>query len=140
MIDIDIRELIPHREPILMVDRLVNVGRNSAETIYRVKSDHFLLEDETLGEVALIEHIAQSAAAFAGYKAKKAGETHPSVGYIGEIKNFHYDRCPYIGEVLRTNVIFELEIGNLSVVNGVTCVDGRKIAEAQLKIVIKPNE
>lgn len=140
MVTTDIKDFLPQRYPVLMVDGLTDMDDCSAETIYRVKPDVFFFEGQALSEVALIEHIAQSASVFAGYRAVMKGCSHPPVGYIGEIKNFHCYRCPVAGELLRTKVMFELEYGTIAVVQGVTYVNDEKVAETELKIVLNTNE
>lgn len=140
-VDIDIKELIPQREPILLVDRLLKAEESRGETDYCVKSGHFLLEKDTLPDVALVEHIAQSASALAGYRAKMTENTGtPPTGYIGEIKDFHCYRCPHVGERLVTKVVYGPEVGSIAVVNGETYVGDEKIADTQLKLFIQANE
>ena len=58
---VDITRLIPQRAPILMVDELIRVDGDEAETSFEVKADNYLIEQGSLAEVGLIEHIAQSA-------------------------------------------------------------------------------
>ena len=86
MTNYDIKSLIPQREPILLVDALVGVEGDMARTQLTVRRDNsFVGDDGLLAEPGLIEHIAQSASAFAGYKAMEAGASEPPVGYIGEV-------------------------------------------------------
>ena len=74
MTNYDIKSLIPQREPILLVDALVGVEGDMARTQLTVRRDNsFVGDDGLLAEPGLIEHIAQSASAFAGYKAMEAG-------------------------------------------------------------------
>ena len=98
----EITKLIPQREPIRMVDKLMDVDGDVAQTVLTVRPDNYFIdEDGLLAEPGLIEHIAQSASAFAGHKALEAGATTPPVGYIGEVKKFHCYRRPYVGDELR---------------------------------------
>ena len=70
MITEDIKALIPQRNPIMMVDRLDSVDGDNAVAILTVKVDnYFIEEDGKMAEPGMIEHIAQSASAFAGYRA-----------------------------------------------------------------------
>ena len=83
MTNYDIKSLIPQREPILLVDALVGVEGDMARTQLTVRRDNsFVGDDGLLAEPGLIEHIAQSASAFAGYKAMEAGASEPPVGYM----------------------------------------------------------
>ena len=70
MTSYDIKSLIPQREPILLVDALVGVEGGAVRTRLTVRRDNcFVGGDGLLAEPGLVEHIAQSASAFAGYKA-----------------------------------------------------------------------
>lgn len=136
MTKVGITQLIPQRAPIQMVDELVCVNGDRAETSYEVKADNFLIDHEILAEVGLIEHIAQSASALAGYKALKAGASEPPVGLIGEIKRFHCYRCPRVGEVLRTTIQMGAELAGVTLLSGEVRVQEELLADTQMKIFV----
>ena len=130
----DIKKLIPQRDPIMMVDALVSVDGDVCETELAVRDNNFFIEeDQVLSEPGLIEHIAQSASAFAGYRCVLKGEPAP-VGYIGEVKKFHCYRRPAIGDVLKTTVTMGAEVNGITIITGVTNVDGEVVADTQMKI------
>ena len=73
----------------MMVDELLKVVGDECTCRLTVREDNFFLEEDgQMAEPGVIEHIAQSASAFAGYRAVAEGATEPPVGYIGEVKNF----------------------------------------------------
>ena len=83
----------------LMVDALLEADGEAAVTCLTVRPDNlFMGDDGRLEETGLMEHIAQSVSALAGYVAVGAGVKTPPVGYIGEIKHFHCYRRPCAGE------------------------------------------
>jgi len=130
----DIKKLIPQRDPIMMVDALVSVDGDVCETELAVRDNNFFIEDDQLlSEPGLIEHIAQSASAFAGYRCVVKGEPAP-VGYIGEVKKFHCYRRPAIGDVLKTTVTMGAEVNGITIITGVTNVNGEVVADTQMKI------
>lgn len=66
----DIKRLIPQRNPMLMVDEFEVLDEQTAHTALTVRPDNmFLYRNGELPESGLIEHIAQSASALAGYQA-----------------------------------------------------------------------
>lgn len=133
----DITRLIPQRAPILMVDRLLEAQDDTARTCLTVRPDNFFLdEDGCLDEVGLIEHIAQSASALAGYKALAQGASRPPVGYIGEVKRFRLVRRPQAGETLVTTVTLGAETGGVSLLTAETQAAGQTVATTQMKIFI----
>lgn len=135
-----IKQLIPQREPILMVDELLGVEGEQASACLTVRPGNiFLADDGTMEESGVIEHIAQSASAFAGYKAIEAGATEPPVGYIGEVKKFRSYRRPRVGERLVTTISLGPEVNGVTLLSAHTCVEEEKVAETQMKIFVAPD-
>ena len=143
-VNVDIRRLIPQRDPIMMVDRLAEVDEDSgvALTHLTVRADNFFIHrDGLLSECGLIEHIAQSASAFAGYKALfTSGTDNPPKGLIGEVKRFCCHRRPALGERLDTTVTFGIEVAGVTLLTGETRVNGELIADARMKIAVIGSE
>lgn len=137
----NIERLIPQRAPICLVDALEESGDEKAVTRLRVTADNFFLEEDgVLAEAGLIEHIAQSASAWAGYRALQAGSAKPPVGYIGEVKKFRCHRCPCVGDVLHTVVTMGMIVEDILLVSAETYVDGSCIADVQLKLYFPPED
>lgn len=137
MDNIDIERLIPQRHPIRMVDRLISYDNGCAVTELTIRPDNFFVEEDgLLLEAGLIENIAQSASAMAGYEAIKAGAAQPPVGYIGEVKNFRLLRRPAPGEKLTTTINKGPEVEGVTIVVGRTESNGETLAETQMKIFI----
>ncbi len=135
----EIEQLIPQRAPIVMVDRLLEVhGEEALTSLTIAPCNFFLAADGHLEETGLVEHIAQSASALAGYKALEGGATEPPVGYIGEVKKFRCFHRPAMGDELRTTVALGAEAGGVRIVRGETRVAGQLVAETQMKIYIEP--
>lgn len=122
----------------MMVDRLVDAEDERCTTSLTIAPGNFFLDaDGLVAEAGLVEHIAQSASAFAGYRAKEAGAEKPPVGYIGEVKRFHCYRRPAVGETLTTTIDMGPTVGEVTIIRGETTSNGEKIAETQMKIAIK---
>lgn len=136
-----IKQLIPQRDPIMMVDALIDAAGDVCHTRLSITDKCFFLEkddDNLMAEPGLIEHIAQSASAFAGYRCVVKGEPAP-VGYIGEIKKFHCYRRPGAGEVLETEVTMGAEVNGITIITGVTKVGNETVADTQMKIFTSDN-
>ena len=137
----DIRALIPQRAPIVMVDRLLRATDDEAEACFTVCSGNFFLDDEgCLAETGVLEHIAQSASAFVGWRAVQAGATRPPLGFIGEVKKFHCHRRPCVGDELHTVVTIQTEFDGILVVSAEVRADGQPVADTQMKVSIHPDE
>src|SRR5450759_4952140 len=95
----NILTLIPQRAPFVMVDELLCSDGNSIQTRFRVKEGNVLVMNGEFSEGGLLENIAQTAAAGAGYMSIK--EKKPvSAGYIGAVKNLEIFDLPKINDEL----------------------------------------
>ena len=140
MVNEDIKNLIPQRDPIMMVDKLIDVDGDVAVTSLTVRDDNYFIDENgLLAEPGLIEHIAHSASAFAGYRAMASGAVIPPVGYIGEGKRFHCYRRPYVDDELRTVITMGTEIAGVTVITGEIRLGDEIIADTQMKIFIEKN-
>ncbi|MDR1223491.1 MAG: hydroxymyristoyl-ACP dehydratase [Tannerella sp.] len=133
-----IKELIPQRDPVILVDTLYGATGSEADTGLTVPEDHLFCSDGCLTEPGLIEHIAQSASAYAGYKAKVGNEPAP-LGYIAEVKKFRIHFLPHAGDELHTHICMISEALGVSLLAAETKVNGEVAARCRMKIFIKPS-
>ena len=130
-----IEELIPQRDPVVMLDTFYDANESEAETGLTVTEDILFCSDGLLEAPGLIEHIAQSASAFAGYKAKLANEPTP-LGFIGEVKKCRIHFLPKTGDVLRTKIRILSEALGVSLLTAETNVEDKTAIQCQMKIYI----
>jgi len=133
----EIKRLIPQREPMLMIDAFYEATDTEANTGVTVSEDSLLVDDGMLSEAGLVEHIAQSASAFAGYKALMRDST-PPLGLIGEVRKCRISFLPRIGDALLTHIRIISEALGVTLIEAVTKVGDNISAECQMKIYIKP--
>lgn len=129
-------KLIPQRAPIVMVDTFFSADDECAETGLHVESNNIFCRDGVLCEPGVIEHIAQSAAAFAGYKPYTLGE-EPKLGFIGEVKKCKIVRLPRVGEFMHTQLKIVGEAAGITLIAAEVKVDEETIATCQMKIFIQ---
>lgn len=130
-------KLMPQRDPIVMVDKILDAEGNIAHTGLTVKaSNYFIEEDGLMAEPGLIEHIAQSASAFKGHQALMAGEPLP-IGYIGEVKKFHCYVRPAVGDELTTTINLGSEVNGITLMMGETRCGEVLVADTQMKIFVE---
>ena len=127
-------QCIPQRDPIVMVDQLIQYSENQLIAGHFVKKDR-LFTTNVLTEPGLIEHMAQSVALHTGYSYFIKQENAP-VGYIGSISQLVINRLPEIDENITTYVQIIQEFGGITLVDIVSKVEEEIIASGQMKTVI----
>lgn len=133
----NIIDLIPQRPPMVMVDELLGVEENQASTRLVVSKENIFVDEDVLTEGGLIEHMAQSAAARAGYLFRSKGQPVP-VGYIASVNDFVMSEHPKVGEVITTEVEVLQEVANISLIQARSAVRGKEVAFCKMKIVLEP--
>jgi len=131
-----ILSLIPQRKPMVMLDTFFEGNDTEAHTGLTVQADNLFCVNGLFTEPGLIEFIAQSASALAGYKAYRRQVTAP-VGFIGEVKKFRVFRLPAIGELLRTSVYVLSEVLQISILTAEVKSGDETIARGQMKIFVQ---
>ena len=77
----EIEKLVPQRNPILMVHELVVQEETKSVSRFTVEEDNLFLKDGKMQAPGLMENIAQTAAARAGYVSYSTNEP-PKIGFI----------------------------------------------------------
>ncbi len=131
----DILNLIPQRPPIFMVDGFSCEDEQNCHSTLTITGDNIFLEENgRLAEEGILEHIAQTAAAYVGLMRKQAGED-VNMGYIGDIKRCAVcGQMPTAGETLITHLTIMSQVGNITLVSAETSVDGQTILSCRMKL------
>lgn len=133
----DILALIPHRPPFVMIGELLFADDLSARTSYRASRDNLFVENERFNEAGLLENMAQTVAAGAGYMAKKRNEA-VRVGFIGAVKNFTVVDLPRAGDELVTETTITDSVFNMVLITGNIRHNDTLIASCEMNIFIGP--
>jgi 3-hydroxymyristoyl/3-hydroxydecanoyl-(acyl carrier protein) dehydratase len=130
-----ILSLIPQRPPFVMIDKILVSDEAMTRSSFVVRENNIFVENELLKEPGLVENIAQTAAARAGYNAQM--EHKPvQVGYIAAIKNLQIKNFPKINDELITEISIENQIFNVSLISGKITCNEQLIAQCEMKIFI----
>ena len=131
-----IGEYIPQAHPMVMIDTLDYCEGTTTKTGFKIEETNIFVKNGILHEAGIIENIAQTAAAKAGYEVKKHG-AEPLLGFIGAIKDLKIHAFPKVGEVLETTVVIKAEVMGVTLIEGSSICNGIKIAECEMKIFIQ---
>ena len=127
--------LIPQRAPFVMIDELISCDETSAATVLRIGPENFFVKKGRLMEPALVENIAQTAAARIGYICKKENRPVP-VGYIAAVQNLLIWKLPKTGDRLETGIVIRNQVMNVTIIAGTVKVDGTVVASCEMKIFV----
>lgn len=129
-----IKEMIPHRYPFLLIDRLVNVKLGESATgVKNVTNNepffpgHFP-EHPVMPGVLIVESMAQTAAALVVHTMGK--EAHGKVVYFMSVEEAKFRKPVVPGDVLHVHCKVSRSRGAVWKFDGVATVDGVKVAEA----------
>lgn len=140
IVDTDtILNYIPQRPPIVLVSRIYKSDEISIITGFDITDHHIFTKDGKLTESGIIENMAQSAAARAGYEAVKNNST-PAVGFIGNIKDLVIHQLPSSNNELLTEVITKTQVMNVSIIEAKSYCQNQLVASCEMKIFLQDNK
>lgn len=94
-------DFIPHAEPMVFVDRIVEIGAQYIITELNIRPELMFCEEAGLPTWSSIEIMAQSISAFAGYQGHLHGQA-PQIGFLLGTRKLHLPMSHFaLGECLR---------------------------------------
>ena len=131
----EIIDLLPHREPMLLIDELINIKKlTSATAIMHVKKDKFYVDGHFPGQpvlpgVLIVEAFGQAAAALTAHGIDK--ETYENkLVYLMSVEKARF-RNPVIPDCkLELNIEAIRSHGRVWKYKGEAFVEGKKMADA----------
>lgn len=108
----DIKLLVPHAEPMLLLDRVISVSDNMLSTEVTIRSDSLFCDELGVGSWVGIEYMAQTMGAYAGFHAIKLGQP-VKIGFLVGTRRYECSK-PYfsIGSILTISARCILESPN----------------------------
>ena len=137
---VDIRALLPHRYPFLMVDAFVSQEGDHFECIKNVSFNepffqgHFP-DEPVMPGVIMVEALAQAAAVGLSVREGNIGQEPPAIGYLASVESAKFKRKVVPGDVLRLTGDILLFRRRLCKVTTVALVGHEVACEAQLSFV-----
>jgi len=136
-----IESLLPHREPMLLIDRLINIVHlKSATAIVKVKKNSFFVQGHFPGQpvmpgVLIVEAFGQAAAALTAYGVDPK-EYENKLVYLMSVEKARF-RSPVIPDCeLHLDIEAIRSHGRVWKYKGFARVNGKKMAEAQWSATI----
>lgn len=132
----NICSLIPQKPPFVMIDQLLHSDEMVTRSSFRITEDNVFTINGQFTEAGLMENMAQTAAARAGYMAGL--ENKPvEVGYIGSVKNLEIFGLPQTNDNIQTEIKIEDQVFNVSMISGRVWCNDKLIAQCEMKIFME---
>src|SRR5690606_23090660 len=145
----EIQELIPHRKPILCIDKVLLVDGLIAQTQYKIEETCLFFTDGIFSELGLLENAAQSSFVFlkfffADSKEDLWGEGKDSVGFISHITTMETNFLPKLGDELftttNTELVFDTENLKICNVKAEIKVNSETAFTTEMKMILQTRE
>ena len=137
----EIRELLPHREPMLLIDELINIKKLfSATALMHVKKDSFFVQGHfpnqpVMPGVLIVEAFGQAAAALTAAGIDKS-EYDNKLVFLMSVEKARF-RNPVIPDcTLELNIEAVRSHGRVWKYKGEAFVEGKKMADAMWSATI----
>jgi predicted hotdog family 3-hydroxylacyl-ACP dehydratase len=129
-------DLIPQRPPFVMLDHLTSCAEKSAAGSLYIRESNVLCHNGCLQESGLIECVAQTAAAYTGYRQLSA-KKEVARGYIGAVKNLVIHYLPLANTEIHSEIIIENELLGYTIVTGKIFQNNAMVAECEMRILVE---
>lgn len=145
-VSIDIKNYLPHRKPMLMVDEIVVINAEFVETIFTIKEDNIFVQNRCFIEAGLIENAAQTCSSIVakGFYVDENNEDREEVnviGFISALKSLKVYSLAKVGETIRNKAklvsTFVTDDYTLCTMKCQTFIEERLILEGEINLFIQ---
>jgi 3-hydroxymyristoyl/3-hydroxydecanoyl-(acyl carrier protein) dehydratase len=131
---IDIKKLIPQKEPFIMVDKLLHCDILSTKTSLLIRNDNIFVENGAFSQSGIVENVAQTCAARLGYYNRNRPVR---IGMIGAINDFEFFGIfPKVGQEIIAEISVEAEVANVILLNASVRCGSNIVAAGKMKVVL----
>lgn len=156
----EIASLIPHREPMVLVDQVLSMEDFEIITSYRIKADNIFLEkqgndqNQFFSEMGLLENVAQTSYLFIRlYFEKQYTDKEPpasvlssgsELGFISGIQHLEIFGLPAIGDTIstqtRTTLDYTSDFLKICSIEGTVRINERVLLSTTMKMLLKTEQ
>jgi predicted hotdog family 3-hydroxylacyl-ACP dehydratase len=145
---VDINRFLPHRDPMLMVDLILNMDDKNVQTIFKIKEDNIFIENNFFVESGLIENMAQTCSSIVAKDYFVDQNNQPKddvnvVGFISGIKKLKIHMLPKVGDQLLTKAslvsIYNSDAYSLCTMSCEISADENLLLEGEINLYIQEN-
>jgi predicted hotdog family 3-hydroxylacyl-ACP dehydratase len=136
-LDINIEELLPHRDRMLLIDEIIELDNTSAVTRATVTDQWPFFDGKTVDSLILIELIAQTAGTNNGWvRLKTHGQDSEKEGWLVGIKQSRFFvNAVSLNDLIITKAENQFEYENYRHIAGVASIGSKIVGEATLQLI-----
>lgn len=147
--EIDIKNYLPHRAPMLMVDMIVAMDDQMVETVFTLKEENIFIQNNTFVEAGLIENAAQTCSSIVakGFCVDENNQDKKNVnliGFISALKTLKIHALPSVGSTINTKAVlsssFVTDDYSLCTMNCSTFCNEKLLLEGEINLFIQENK
>lgn len=129
---VSLESLIPHRPPMILLSRVVDLNDQSATSEVEISEGTLFFENGRVPAWIGVEYVAQTIAAYSGHLGRAKG-TDPAIGFLLGARRY---RCTVpgfeLGQTLRVHVEPVLIDGDMGSFKGRIEIAGQTVAEVSM--------
>jgi predicted hotdog family 3-hydroxylacyl-ACP dehydratase len=146
---IDIKNYLPHRSPMLMVDMILIMDEQKVETVFEIKPTNIFIQNDMFIEAGLIENAAQTCSSIVAkdYFIDENFQDKQNVdviGFISAIKTLKIHKLPKVGTTIKTISTlvskFITDDYSLCTMNCQTFCNEELLLEGEINLFIQENK
>jgi len=127
----DIQKLIPQQPPFVFVDRIYDISDTFFKSEFSIGENSLLTRNGCMSEAGLVEHVAQSMAAYIGYH----NQDNVRIGVVAAVQDFEILSLPACGSTIQTDISIVCKVFDISYVKAEIKCNGRVIVSGEMKLV-----
>ncbi|MCX8534489.1 ABC transporter permease [Chryseobacterium luquanense] len=135
---INIHHFLPHREPMLMVDYILELTPEKVVTSFEIKADNIFVHNNQFVEAGLIEHSAQTSSSILGQSFFSNTESNTKViGFITNIKKIEIFGLPEAGNKIFSKASLISKYENICQIFCETFLDEKLLIRTEISLFIQ---
>ncbi len=135
--NIDVRDLLPQRDPFVMIDKLTHFEKNTSTTELAVRQSNIFVDNGRFSPSGMMENMAQTCAARLGFYNKYILKKEVQVGFIGAVRNYVIEDLAPVGSTISTTVDIIEEVFGMTLAQASVKCGGKVIATAEIKLSVR---
>lgn len=135
---INIHHFLPHREPMLMADYILELTPEKVVTSFKITTDNIFVHNNEFVEAGLIEHSAQTCSSILGQSFFKGPDDQTKViGFITNIKKIEVFALPRVGERIISKAVLISQYENICNISCESFRNDELLIRAEINLFIQ---